>query len=368
MSDLKTTLPPSVAAALDSVLEKDTSIISPVEQAAAATVTQSDGVKPVETKEEVKPVETKTETKPVETKVETKTDEEPPEQLPNTGRQDIWKTFREQYKTTKAALKEREEALKEFEGTKKERDELKTQIEELRTENQELAKIDSMSKWERHPQGGLKFQRERDAGVQSLKKLAEVADIPADELVSVLNKPIKERYTALDDLISSAPSSLKTKIINAVDAIEQIDENRQKELANTQETISKLTKDQERARQQYEEQEAKDRAATFDRVLSKLSKPLNLDDSLVKESREFFMSNGDTEKAAEVVLEAMAGKRSRDAQAKLEAELNELRAEVEQYRSGSPSIRSGGATESHQDKDLDFVSAILKGAREVKVI
>lgn len=340
-------------------------MLSPVQQVSTATVTQSDGVKPVETKtDEVKPVETK----PVETKAEVKTEEEPPESLPNSGRQDIWKTFREQYKTTKAALKEREEALKEFEGTKKERDELKTQIEELRTQNEELSKIDSVSKWERHPQGGLKFQRERDAGMSSLKKLAEVADIPADELVSVLNKPIKERYAALDDLISSAPSSLKTKIVNAVDAIEQIDENRQKELANTQETISKLTKDQERARQQYEEQESKDRASVFEKVASKLAKDLNLDETATREAREFFLGNDNLEKAVEIVLEGKAGKRSREAQAKLEAELNELRAEVEQYRSGSPSIRSGGVTHSEADKDLDFVSAILKGAKEVKVI
>jgi len=212
-----------------------------------------------------------------------------------------------------------------------------------------------------------KYDEARSAHVDKLKNLSELADIKPDELLSALSKAPKEKYRELDDILSGAPSALKTKILSAIDAIETIDEGRKAELATAQQSLSRLEQDRLAKQKEYSQQEEKHRELAFEAIATKMAKDLGLSPEKTAEAKKFFMSNEDLQEAARVVLEAQTAKEARDSKAALQKELDEAKKALSEYRGSSPSLSSGTGNEGGSDgprKDEDYAAYILRKARE----
>lgn len=287
--------------------------------------------------------------------------DEPPESLPNEGRSDTWKKFRESYTGKKKEVTELRDQLKEFEGTRKERDELKGRIEKLETENKELGKIDSLSKLENHPDFRRKYTEAEKTSVAKVRELSSYADVPADDLVAAMGKPPKERYAAIDDILGNVAPTLRAKIQKELDSIESIRDGRAAELANAQENLSKLNA----AREQSERDYSKSRETAFEKVASKLAKELNLDDKATREAKDFFLNNDNAERAVEIILKEKAADLSIKEKKELQSKLEALEKEVADYRKGGGSLRAGETVKSTiDDPNEDITTRIRRLAKE----
>lgn len=362
---LTATIPPEYLSTLDSILEPNTSV--PADPAERERKEQ-------ETKTETKTDPPGTETKVAETKTATVADDnDPPESLPNQGRQDVWKNFRGKYKDTKTELKTlkeqlatKEKTLADFEETRKEYDEMKSRFSDLEKRNEELGRIDSLAKLENHPDFRAKYVTAREQQAAKVAQLAELSDIKSEEIFSTLSKPPKEKYQALDDLLSGAPSSLRTKIMAAIDSIESLDEARTSELNTARESLSKLEEKRSIQMKEHATREDQTRAAIFDDLASKMAKDLGLTAEATADARKFFLGNDDLKEAALAVLERQSAKSAKESKAALEKEIADLRKEVAVYKGATPGL-TAGATESSGDEPRtgeDYVAFMLRKARE----
>lgn len=343
---------------LAGILEPDASILASGDTPAILADTPQTKAADKAKEVEVKPAEKKEEVKEVKQAVE---DDDTPQVDPN-EKSDRWKKFVPKYEEKKALVKTLKEQLTDFEGTRKERDELKTRIEALEATNKELGKIDSLAKLENHPDFKRKYEIPEKASVENIKKFAGIADVPAEEILAALNKPLKERYTAIDNLLSSVTPTLRNKIQNEINQIEGYRDGRAAELATAQETLSKLNQQRQDAERSESANETKARTDAFDMVATKMAKELGLDDAAVKKAKEFFLGNDNLERAVEIVLKGQAANKSKELQTKLD----ELEKELAEYRKGGGSLRSGDSTTtSEADEKLDIGAFFVKKAREM---
>jgi hypothetical protein len=298
---------------------------------------------------------------------------EPPDILPNEGRKEKWAEMRKEYAARKNELKERRaelDSLKQeiagFDGTRKELNELKSRLEELTNQNAELSKIDSISKLENSPEFRRKYDQAEASSLERLKKLAETSDVPADELLAALKKPMREKYQALDDLLSGVPSALRMRMIGEVEKVEGLQEDRAKELSDAATSLRSLQEQRTVAERQAMDNERKTREAIFDQVYSRVSKDGALDESQLKEARQFFLENDNLERAVEIVIDANRHKLSGTKQKELETRVKELEAQVKQYQGATPGLDAGRVNTTHDDQrpNEDFVDYMKRRVRE----
>lgn len=360
MSEIKIEgLPSEYLSAVNSIMEPDTSIPAQPGQM----------IDPESAKELSPPP-----AKPAETKKEEAKKEEPKKEPATASDDDLpvdppkgkgsWDTFRESHKRVRSELTEAKAQLTEFEGTRKERDELKSRIEKLESDNAELGRIDSLSKLENHPDFRRKYIDARNSQVENLKKFAGIAEISPEEILAALSQPEKQRYIAIDDLLSSVTPTLQTKIRLAVDAIEGIDSARQSELSEAQQSLSKIQQQQAEAQRQYLASEEKTRREVFAQVAAELSKELDLSEEDTKDAEKFFLGNDDLKKAVRIILEAKASSKALASKAELVKKLSDMEADLKQYRGAQPGLSAGAPSGEQYDKNVDFVELTLREARK----
>lgn len=339
-----------VAAIMDTIFEKDPNaapVLQSAEPPVVAQVTQTD-ITPAPDKPPA-------------------VSDELPETLPNEGRGEKWKQFRAAHEATKKELVALKAQQEEFGATRQERDDLKARTAEYEARIAKLSEVDSIARLENDEGFKAKYDTQREAAVGKLKELAGYADIPPDELLSVLSKAGKDKYSSLENILELAPSVLKTEIAALVKQVGDIDVARRSELATAQESLAK--RQQERAAQESEQRAQYQKRAedAFKRTSASLSKELGIDEATISEAREFFDKNSDLEAASKVILEAFAARKSRGKDAEKDKQLAEMSAELAKYRESNPSITSGGDTKPPA-KDVDFITAIREGAREARII
>lgn len=300
----------------------------------------------------------KVEEKPVST-----ASEDLPEELPNAGRSDAWKKFRTAHKETLSQVDTLKAQLSEFEGTRKERDELKAKISEFEERQKELEKIDSLSKLENLPDFRSKYVDARNSAMKKIDELAGYSDIDPADIRAALAKTGKERYAALEDVLTIAPSITKSKIVGLIDQIESIDVQRQEELANAQESLKRRQEDQEKAQRQQEEEQTKRLEETFQKTSSQLGKELGIDPSAIDKARDFYMKNNDIAKAAEIILKATHFDATKEEREKLAKEVEELRADNARLRGASPGLGSGGGANIPASKTESFLEGALRAGK-----
>ncbi len=326
-----------VSSVLDRILEKDPN--APVLESAETTI-------PVEElrKEEPKAEEPAKKEIPVEQK----------------SKGDI-PALRKAHEESKKELASLKEQLAEFEGTRKERDELKSKIEEYNTQLAELRKIDSISKLENDPDFQKKYVESYNSSVNKLKELSEYADIDAKDILTAMAKPPKERYAAIDDVLSMATPTLAAKIRAEVDRIEDIETGKRAELSDASTRLQKMREERELEQSRESSKRAEYAELSFKETSATLAKELGIDESVITKAREFAMKNSDMKEAHKIIIKAFA----HDNTAK---ELAEAKAELAKYRQSSPGVSSGNnGNVAKIGDDVDFVTAIKQGVRNLNL-
>lgn len=315
-------------------------------------------------KEELAKVDAPVKQEPVKSDVK----DDLPEELPNAGRSEAWKKFRGEHNTLKKEFSVLKEQLIDFEGSKKEKQELKAKLTSYEEQIGKLKEVDSLARLENDPDFQAKYVTARKTASDKLNEYASLSDIDQKDLSAALNKTGKEKIQALEDILSSAPSVLKNKIIGIIDQIENIDAERQIELSTAQESLSKRQQErqtsQAKARQEFEEKAG----IIFKETSEELSKRLGIDASIIDKARELFTKNQDLKVATETIIKGLYADtaiKDRDA---LKKERDELKAELQKYQESNPGLGAGSRGGLPDfSKDVDFIEAIKAGAKEIKI-
>ena len=303
--------------------------------------------------EQAQSVEIKTEEKPAEAVKEVAAQEPTLDDIPTEFKGRDWaKNLNKAHREAVSKLKELQGQLTDFEGTRKERDELQTKIEELRQQNAEYKKGQSATALEMDPDFRKKYVDGRNTQVNTLKTLSDNSDIDFNALQSAMAKTGKERFRALDDVISDAPRSLQTKLLNAIDSLDSLESARAEELSNADAAFSQRQSARQEAERAQSEQRTKVALDAWNEA-QKIATDLGLDSTAVQEAEAFFKSNKDVKKAAEAVVKAKATD-------VLQAKVKELQAELEKIHQTSPGVRSGNTTGNDPGSaKLSFSESVL---------
>lgn len=348
-----------VAGAFDKIFEKDP-------YAPTASLESAENPKIIPKPEDTK-IDPPEEVKPPDTKGEVQDDL--PETLPNTGRNETWKKFRGEHQAAKQELASLKTQLSDFEGTRKERDELKGKITDYETQIQTLKEVDSLTRLQNDPDFQAKYDIPRKGICDKLKEQAEYGDIDPKELINVLGKSGKEKIQALEDIISTAPSIVKGKIVALIDQLDTIDTERASELTNASHNLEKRTKDREASNKKQREDYEKNALETFSRKSESLEKELGIPKEIIDKAREFFTKNHDLDKATEIIIKGMYADHLKVTGADSQKKIADLEKELAEYRNANPSIRSGSPlSPTSPDKDLGYVEAIQKAVRESRIL
>lgn len=316
--------------------------------AVAMLAEKTDGGDTIVLKEEAKPDE-----KLAKTKVDATADDDLPENLPNEGRGQKWKEFRTQYHKVRDEAKaakaeadtlraDHQKQLDEFEGTKKEKTALADQLKALEEEKAKWSEIDSLSKLERSPGFVEQYVNPRKESVDKLKELAGYAQgVSVDSIQAAMAKSGKERFEALEEILSSVPSHLRGKIERTIDAIDGFDVGMAKERLNAEESIKqrevRAQSDHRQRREQYE----KDALSLFDTTAQEM-KDLGLAPEQIAKARYFWLKNNDMKEANKIILRGFAQESNAKKYAEMEASLKEAQAELGRLKKASPGLDSGG--------------------------
>lgn len=245
-------------------------------------------------------------------------------------------------KVHEGTLKEREtkineltQQLTDFDGTKKERDTLKGRIEELEKERDGWKKLESVSALEQSPEFRKKYGDGRKAHIDRLRELAGLADISPDELVNAATRPrSKEQIAEMDTLLSSVSNFVSGDIAATVKALQTLDAERASELSNASEIMQQRLADQDKTNRDRAAQRNETRTKAWDDASGRLAKELGLSDEQLSQAADFYKSNRDATKGAEVTLRSFALE-------KVQAENTELKAELAKYQKSQPGVVPG---------------------------
>jgi DNA repair exonuclease SbcCD ATPase subunit len=263
------------------------------------------------------------------------------------------KGLREELEKRATRVKELESKLAEYEPRIKEADTFKTELQKRQEELEAIAKerdglkkLESVAALEQSPEFQKKYVQGREALATRLQQLAEMAKISPAELLSAAQKPEAERYTALEDLISSAPRLLQDKLVRTVEELDALDIARRDELSQAHERMQERLREKETGDRRTREERLKTRTEAFDTVAARL-KGEGLDDATIAAHRDSFISNKITPAAAAEAY--LKGQRYNT----MAAKVKELEAEVLAYQSGTPGVRAGKTHSGGNNSDLD---------------
>lgn len=269
------------------------------------------------------------------------------------------KALRTELEARGEKLKSLEQQLAEFEGTKKERDELKGRIETLERERERLSKIESVAALEQSPEFQQKYVDGRNGHLAKLQELAGYADIDFSDLQSALGKSGRERVAAMEEILAATGRYIAEDIVQEVKMLDRLDAERASELANASEALKRRVEEREYMSRKQLEEIGKVRTEAWRSVESKLASELQLSDDIKNAATEFYNTNRDAAKAAEITLKGHAF----DA---LNAKLAELQKELSRYQKQTPGVSAGvRATEGSIDDNLTVAQRINKQLEEM---
>jgi hypothetical protein len=267
-------------------------------------------------------------------------------------------------KTYEKTLAERDtelEGLKkqvtEFEGTRKEYDELKARVSEVEKERDAYKKLESVAALEQSPDFQKKYVEGRNAAVAHLKELATLADIPADDLEAALSKTGRARVQAMDDLLGSVSRYVSDDIVQTIRHIDGLDAEKHGELSAAEQRMQERRAAQETAERRGREERSAAREKAWQSTASALAKDIGLSDKDVADAGEFYKSNKDAAKAAEMVLKGKAF----DA---IRKERDDLKAELAKYDKATPRVEAGAAGHNGRTDPKEARKTLIQEARE----
>lgn len=250
----------------------------------------------------------------------------------------------EKIKTHEKTLAERDTELTtlrkqvgEFDGTRKEYETLKARVAEVEKERDQYKNLDSIAAWESDPETHKKFTEPQVKAVERLKELAGMADLDPDELIDAVSKTGKAKVQALDALLEGASRFVSDDIVQTVRFLDELAAARADELANVDHRMQERRAAKETESRKGREERAAVRDTAWKITSDHMAKELGLDEKAVGTAGEFFKSNKDSGKAAEITLKGHAFDAMRERAEKAEAELAK-------YDKASPKIEAGVGT------------------------
>lgn len=299
--------------------------------------------------------EAEKETKPAEDDI--------PETLPNEGRNERWKGLRTQYKATKDELSKARQDLAEFEGTRKERDELKQRITDLEQEKTKWSEIDTISKLERSPGFQEQFTQPRAKAAATLKELAGYADVDVNALTSALAKSGKERFQAVEDVLTSVPGTLRGKIERTIETLDDLDSRMAGEREHAEQSIQQREQTARQKAAQQREEYVKNSMAIFDETARGLGKEYGLDEATIQKARKAFAENQDMGEASRLIVKAHAYDHKAAETGELKKQLAEIQEELKRLKKASPGVGGGAGGERSGGAPKSFLEGALASIR-----
>jgi hypothetical protein len=261
------------------------------------------------------------------------------------------KGLREALEREIKARKDIEEKLKGYEGLKPqleavqaERDKFKTDYESTAKQAEELGKLQSVAALEQSRPFQEKYVQGKNMLVTRLTQQAEMAGIAPADLIEAASKSGKERYTAIEEVISQAPRLLQDDLIRTIRDIDHLDADKSAELSQASEKMQERIREQETGDRRTREERQRAKQEAWDTTSTRLKTELGADDDTIKKAAEFYQSNRDLSKTSEIVIKGHAY----DA---MKAERDALKAEVLGYQGQTPGLRSGGGKLAPADPD-----------------
>lgn len=252
-----------------------------------------------------------------------------------------------------AELKEFKAKMPEYEGVKTEYQKLQEahakreeDYKAVTEERDKYKKLESVSALEQSPEFQAKYVQGRETMVMQLQQLAEYAGVPKEDLFAAIGKTGKDRYTALDDLVSSAPSILKDDLLNHIKSLDALDYERHQQLSNADKVMQERLRERETVDRRTREEKAKTRAEAWEKTAPELAKELGLSEDDLKTASEFFKSNRDPVKAAQAAVRAQAIPA-------LQKRLTEALEEIAGYQGAAPGLRAGKPNTGGDDKRFE---------------
>lgn len=324
--------------------------------AALRAVQATEVIDPPEKKEETPPADKK------EMPPAANTDDLP-ENLPNEGRGEAWKKFRQAHTEQRRELTTLKEQLTDFDGTRKERDELKVRITEMEGELKGYKEIDSIVKLENSPGWKRDFVEPLNKAHAQLKELAGYGEIDPVALNAAIGLTGKAKFDALENLLSVVPAVLRGRIERVIDTIETKQSAMADERANAETAISdreKRAQQGQRDRHQQFQQTAKQ---AFDSTVKDIAAELGIkaDAPEIATARKFFESNEDIAAAAKIIVRGHLLDATATEKKTLVAKVTELETELARYRKASPGLNGGSG--DHSKSDLAASTSFIDGAK-----
>lgn len=225
----------------------------------------------------------------------------------------------------------------EFDGTLKEHEALKARVATAEQERDKYKKLDSIAAWENDPDTQKKYTEGGKKAADRLRELATLAEIDPDELVSAAGKTGKDKIRALDELLGGASRFVTDDIVQTVRFMEELAAERADELANVEQRMQERRANKETADRQSRAERAAVRDTAWKVTSELLAKDIGLPEPDIAKAGEFFKTNKDAGKAAEITLKGHAFDAVR-------AENIALKAELAKYDKASPGVHAGVGT------------------------
>ncbi len=291
----------------------------------------------------------------------------------------------EHYDKAVVALKERDGQLEELRkkigtGDNALVDQLNARIAELSAIVEKKSILD-------HPGFIRDFVEPRKAEVARAAKVLELADIekPMEVLEKAMGLQGRERIAAFDQLYDNLNSpSLRTRLENAIEKIEVLDEKRSEFLANREGNAAKIAAEEKAREMELRQQQETWAKSTIDKVFDhlatkssffkKANKPgYEAWDKGYDEDRanieELALRNDDPGKLLAAITLGVRASRILGAYAKKSAQVAQLQREIDQLRGARPSINGdkvgGERHEAPQDPQESLVSAARRVMHDI---